>query len=60
LVKPAGRVWLMPDGNEAGERCAQSVLLKVSPHRLVRWAKLSDDKQPTDLSAEQLKNRIIL
>jgi DNA primase len=55
LVKPAGRVWLMPDGNEAGERCAQSVLLKVSPHRFVRWAKIGDDEQPTDLSAEQLK-----
>ena len=56
LVKPAGRIWLMPDGNEAGERCAQSVLLKVSPYRFARWVKLGEDKQPTDLSAEQLKN----
>jgi DNA primase len=55
LVKPAGRVWLMPDGNEAGERCAQSVLRHVSPYRFVRWVKLSDDRQPTDLSAERLK-----
>jgi hypothetical protein len=30
VVKPAGRVWFMPDGNEAGERCAQSILLKVA------------------------------
>jgi hypothetical protein len=59
-VKPAGRVWLMPDGNEAGERCAQSVLRQVSPYRFTRWAKLTDDKQPTDLSAEQLKNSFIL
>jgi DNA primase len=61
LVKPDGRVWLMPDGNqtgnrnEAGKRCAQSLLLQVSPHRFVRWVKLGDDMQPTDLSAEQLK-----
>jgi DNA primase len=55
VVKPAGRVWLMPDGNEAGERCAQSVLRHVSPYRFVRWVKLTDDKQPTDMSAEQLK-----
>jgi DNA primase len=55
LVKPAGRVWFVPDGNEAGERCAQSLLLKVSPYRFVRWVKLGEDKQPTDLSAEQLK-----
>jgi hypothetical protein len=60
LVKPAGRVWLMPDGNEAGERCAQSILRYVSPYRFVRWAKLSDDKQPTDLSAEQLKTSFTL
>jgi len=59
LVKPTGRVWLMPDGNEAGERCAQSLLLQVSPHRLVRWVKLTDGKQPTDLSTEQLKTCFI-
>jgi hypothetical protein len=45
----------MPDGNEAGERCAQSLLSKVSPYRFVRWVKLGENKQPTDLSAEQLK-----
>jgi hypothetical protein len=55
LVKPGGRVWLMPDGNEAGIRCAQSLLFEISPHRFVRWGKLDDGKQPTDLSAEQLK-----
>jgi DNA primase len=62
LVKPSGQVWLMPDGNqtgnrnEAGKRCAQSLLLQVSPHRFVRWVKLDDDIQPTDLSGEQLKS----
>jgi DNA primase len=60
LVKSAGRVWVMPDGNEAGERCAQSVLRHVSPHRFVRWVKLTDNKQPTDLSAEQLKKSFTL
>ena len=60
LVKPAGHVWLVPDGNEAGERCAQSLLLKASPYRFVRWMSLKDDKQPTDLSAEQLKTSFTL
>jgi DNA primase len=55
LVKPGGRVWVMPDGNEAGERCALAILRQVSPHRFVRWVKLTDSKQPTDLSAVQLK-----
>jgi len=55
LVKPDGRVWILPDGDKAGERFAQSVLLQVSPHRFVRWVKLDEGRQPTDLSAEQLK-----
>jgi DNA primase len=55
LVKPTGRVWMMPDGNDAGERCALAIFRQVSPHRFVRWARLTDSKQPTDLSAAQLK-----
>jgi DNA primase len=55
LVKPMGRVWMMPDGNEAGERCALTIFRQVSPHRFVRWVKLANGKQPTDLSREQLK-----
>lgn len=55
LVKPGGHVWLMPDRNEAGERCALSLFQKVSPYRFTRWVKLNDDKQPTDLSVGQLK-----
>jgi len=56
LVKPAGRVWLLPDADDAGRRFAQSVLLQVSPHRFVRWVKIAEGSQPTDLSGEQLKS----
>lgn len=55
MVKPGGRVWIAPDGDKAGERFALSLLGQVSPHRFVRWVKLDDGKQPTDLSAQQLK-----
>ena len=55
LVKPMGRVWMMPDGNEAGERCALAIFQQVSPHRFVRWVNLAEGKQPTDLSSAQLK-----
>jgi DNA primase len=55
LVKPGGSVWIMPDGDKAGERHAQSLLTLISPHRLMRWLKLPEGKQPTDLSKEQLK-----
>jgi DNA primase len=55
LVKPNGRVWIVPDGDKAGERHAQTLLTLISPHRFVRWVKIAADKQPTDLSSEQLK-----
>jgi DNA primase len=56
LVKPNGRVWIAPDGDKAGERHAQTLLSLISPHRLMRWLKMASDKQPTDLSAAELKN----
>lgn len=56
LVRPAGRVWLMPDGDAAGERFGQTFLPKVSPQRFVRWVKLKDNGQPTDLPAAELKD----
>lgn len=56
LVKPSGRVWLMSDGDAAGERLAQLFLPKVSQHRFVRWVKLKGGRQPTDLSREEIKS----
>jgi DNA primase len=60
LVKPKGRVWIVPDGDIAGERLVHSLLFQISPHRLVRWVKLANDIQPTDMSAEQLKTCFVL
>ena len=60
LVKPEGRVWIISDGDAAGERLALSVLSKVSLHRFVRWVKCEHGKQPTDLSVEQLKSRLTM
>ena len=48
LVPPSGRVWVVPDGNEAGERCAASVFAHLAPHRFMKWVKLEPEKQPTD------------
>jgi DNA primase len=55
LVKPNGRVWIVPDGDKAGERHAQTLLSLISPYRFVRWVKLDEGKQPTDLPAKHLK-----
>jgi DNA primase len=59
LVKPDGTVWIMPDGDKAGERQAQLLLTLISPYRLMRWLKLPEGKQPTDLSREKLKLKYI-
>lgn len=58
LVKPDGMVWIMPDGDKAGERHVQTLLMLVSPHRAMRWLKLPDGKQPTDLPGEELRTRL--
>lgn len=54
VIQEGGRVWILTDGDDAGERCATDILTKVSPHRFCRWVKLDDGVQPTDLSALQL------
>jgi len=54
-VKPSGRVWLMPDGDKAGTRLAETFLPQIAPHRFVRWVKLGEGQQPTDLERADLK-----
>jgi len=56
LVKPCGHAWMLTDGDPAGDRHAHSHFAKVALHRFVRWVKLDEGKQPTNLSAEQLKS----
>ena len=58
LVAPGGRVWIFPDGDQAGERCATSVLGQVARHRFVRWIVAEPGRQPTDYSADELKNML--
>ncbi len=55
LVRPGDTVWIMPDGDSAGEHLAEQLLVQVSPHRPVRWVKLPQGSQPTDLTVEELK-----
>jgi DNA primase len=58
LVNPNGRVWLMPDGDDAGERFAAAFLTRVAPDRFTRWVKLEAGRQPTDYTGEEL-NRML-
>jgi DNA primase len=57
-VSVSGRVWLMPDAGDAGERCAESLLPQVASHRFTKWVTLDDGRQPTDLSADELVQRL--
>ncbi len=55
LVKPDGRIWILTDGDEAGERCAAGALPLLAAERLTRWHKLDPGKQPTDLHTEAVR-----
>ena len=48
LVSEKGTIWLMPDGDEAGRKCAEQSLPRLAEHRRVRYVKLEEGKQPTD------------
>ena len=54
LVKPAGRIWIIPDDDPAGGRFIEAALLKLSPHRFVRWVKLDRGRQPTNMRREEI------
>lgn len=54
-VSPSGRLWLMPDAGDAGERCAEELLFRLAPHRFSKWVRLPNEKpQPTDCSPDDL------
>jgi len=57
-VSAAGRVWVFPDGDDAGTRCAESLLVRLAPHRFTRWVKLEGGRQPTDCAADGLRTLI--
>jgi DNA primase len=54
-TKPNGRVWLVSDGDNAGDLCAASVLPQAARQRFIRWVKLDEAKQPTDYTGDRLQ-----
>ena len=53
-VNRTGRVWILPDGNKLGERCASDLFYDVGAYRFCTWLKLPEG-QPADCSAEELR-----
>jgi len=37
-----GHIWIMPDGDDVGTRCAKTLLSRVTPLRFTRWVKLAE------------------
>jgi DNA primase len=56
LTDPDGCIHIFTDANEAGLQGAKKLLCEFSPKRLVRWAKLDGNRQPTDLNAKDLQS----
>lgn len=54
LLVEDGRIWVLADGDPAGQRMVESAMKLLAPFRFVRWVKLEDGKQPTDLSPDEL------
>jgi len=60
LVSENGRVWILTDGDRAGERCALSVLVRVGSQRFVRWVRVEGGRQPTGFTAAALRDLLRL
>jgi DNA primase len=56
LVSEDGRVWILTDGDSAGERCALSILVRVGSHRFTRWVRVEAGKQPTGFAPSELRD----
>lgn len=54
LTMDDARIVLVPDGDAAGERLAHAALPLLSPCRFIRWVRLTDEKQPTDFTGDEL------
>lgn len=50
-----GRVWVIADGDAAGEHFGQSAAGAIGKNRFVQWIRLADSEQPTDCTAEDLR-----
>lgn len=49
-----GRIWLMPDGDGAGEQLAGQALPLLAQYRFSRLVRLGANQQPTDKSGTEL------
>jgi hypothetical protein len=58
MVSRRGKITIMPNGDQSGRYCAESLLKQLSPFRSIRWPELKDDRKPTGCSGEELRERL--
>lgn len=58
LTQRYGRIFVMPDGDDAGEKCAQSVVTQVCAERMVRWVRLSHKQEPDAMDEATLQKKL--
>ncbi len=49
---------VLADGDAAGARMAESALVHLAPALWIRWERLTENQQPTDLSATELQAKL--
>lgn len=54
LTAEKGKLFVFPDGDEAGVRLARELLPQLAARRWTCWVKLLADEQPTDLDGDML------
>lgn len=59
LISEAGHLWIFTDGDDAGRRCAESLLARLAPQRFVRRVHLAAGRQPTDCGADELARLLV-
>ena len=58
LTRDQGRIFVMPDGDEAGEKCAESVVTQLAGDRMVRWVRLQHMQQPDMMEDDVIERKL--
>jgi len=58
LTRRHGRIFVMPDGDEAGVKCALSVVDQICGDRMVRWVRLSHKQEPDTMGEESIQRKL--
>jgi DNA primase len=55
---PDGIIWILTDGDDAGDLCVESITQPIRRERKMQRLELGDGVQPTDLSLKELRKLI--